>query len=191
MEFLCDILRQKQRRFVMKKKFLVLACAAALCSACDESSSSIPAVTDFDIDRYMGQWYEIARLPNNFEKNMTHVSTIYTAEPDGMVHVKNQGYRNGEAVSIEGTGRFKDSSGTGELEVTFFWPFYSPYRIIHLDQEYTTSVVTGSSKSYLWILSRTPELSLETENDIMEFLTNNGYPVEELIYSWDDNDSDN
>ena len=114
----------------MKKKMLFLACAAALGSACDRSSADIPAVTGLDLARYMGEWYEVARLPNNFEKDMTHVTAVYTAEEDGTVHVRNQGFRNGELSSVEGKARPADAADSGELEVTFFWPFYSPYRII-------------------------------------------------------------
>lgn len=170
----------------MKKNLLFLACAVFLGAGCEQSTENIPAVSGFDLNKYMGEWYEVARLPNRFEKDMTQVTAFYTTNPDGTVQVRNQGIRNYKISSVDGKARQdSEAAGTGELEVTFFWPFYSMYRVIWLDPDYQTSVVTGANKDFLWILSRTPVLQDDEKKSIMDFLEQHDYPVGNLIYSWE------
>ncbi len=92
-----------------------------------ESTGAIPAVADFDAARYMGTWYEIARLPHSFERDMDFVKAEYTLTEDGVIQVRNSGRRDGDEKSIEGTARLEKP---GELSVMFFWPFRSAYRVI-------------------------------------------------------------
>ena len=157
--------------------------AAMILGGCSfNSSAHIPAVSGFDAEKYMGRWYEYARLPNRFEKGMSHVTADYSMRRDGKIKVVNSGIKNGRTKSIEGKARtVSGKEGTGELEVSFFPPFYSPYRVIMMSEDGDTVVVTGGSMDYLWILSREPG----TPNDIQEiitFLMRCGYPVEKLIY---------
>ena len=160
--------------------YFVFLLLLAGCSSTDQPE--IPAVTKFDIHRYTGTWYEIARLPNFFEKGLQNVSAEYTLLPDGMIRVVNRGVKNGKEKSISGFARFAGSANTGELEVSFFRPFYSPYRIIHLDPEYTVACVMGKNTSFAWILARTPELPPEKLVEAVNFLRKNGFAVEKLIY---------
>lgn len=144
----------------------IFTIAAAALSGCRnaESTASIPAVRPFDAERYLGTWYEIARLPHSFERDMTRVTAVYTARKDGGIDVLNSGWRDGEHRTARGRARFRGDSTVGELEVSFFGPFYGQYRIIALAPDYSSAMVTGSSRDYLWILAREstlpPELSL-------------------------------
>jgi len=163
-------------------KYLLVP-AFLLFAGCSESVK-IPAVTGFDANRYMGTWYEIARLPNRFEKGMVEVSAAYSPRPGGGIKVVNNGVKNGEKISVTGVAYFAGKKDEGLLKVSFFRPFYGAYRIIKLSPDYRYSVVTGSDMSYLWILARSRELP-ETELDgIMTFLRAHGFAVENLLWSW-------
>lgn len=157
--------------------------AAVVLSGClFNGSSHIPAVSGFDAEKYMGRWYEYARLPNRFEKGMSHVTADYSMRRDGKIKVVNSGIKNGRTKSIEGKARtVSGKEGTGELEVSFFPPFYSPYRVIMMSEDGDTVVVTGGSMDYLWILSREPGTP-DNIAEIISFLKTCGYPVEKLIY---------
>ena len=146
------------------------------------STRHIPAAASLDLNRYMGKWYEIARLPNFFEDGMEQISAEYTLESDNSVKVVNSGFKNGQKKSITGKARLAEDTLNGELEVSFFGPFYSAYRIIKLAEDYRYSVVCGESPDYLWILSRTPELPKEDLQEILEFLSQHKFPVEKLIW---------
>ena len=165
----------------MKK--MIFCFAALLIGAGCSVDRSIPAVKNWDVKRYMGLWYEVARLPNRFEKNMTGVSTVYSLGKNGQVKVVNKGIRAGKEKSITGKARAVIPQ-SGELEVSFFGPFYAPYRIIKLAPDYRYSVVTGGSKELLWILARRKNLSFEDLKEIKAFLEENHFPVERLIWSW-------
>ncbi|MBQ4329235.1 MAG: lipocalin family protein [Lentisphaeria bacterium] len=164
----------------MKSKFFLTALAAIFFYGCYETKN-IPAVTGFDLERYLGKWYEIYRLPNRFEQGMSKVSAEYMMTPDGVCKVINRGIRDGVEKSITGFVRFSGKKDTGELEVSFFRPFYGRYRIIKLAPDYRYSVVTSGSKDYLWILSRTPRLSADDWAEITAFLKQNNFPVDKLI----------
>jgi apolipoprotein D and lipocalin family protein len=137
-------------------------------AGCAGSKPAHPPVTGFELERYLGTWYEIARLPNWFEKGLTHVTATYSLRDDGKVKVVNKGYRDGEQKVAEGKAKFAGSPEIGYLRVSFFWIFYSDYIIVELDSEYRYALVVGSGTDLLWILSRTPEL----EQEIVERLLN-------------------
>ena len=147
-------------------------------------SVKIPAVTGFDAERYMGTWYEVARLPNRFEKGMTGVIAVYSLRPDGRVDVVNSGVKDGVKKSVTGVAYLAGKTGEGLLKVSFFRPFYGPYRIIKLSPDYRYSVVTGADPSYLWILARERELSERDLDEILTFLRARGFAVEKLIWPW-------
>ena len=153
---------------------------AGLLTGC-ASTSDIPAVTGFELKRYLGTWYEIARLPHRFERGLDYVRAEYTLEPDGSVKVVNSGIRDGEARSVVGHAEAKDPT-KGELRVSFFRPFYGDYRIIELDPEYRYAVVTGSTRNYLWILSREPRMDKAQLAGILERLGKLGFALEELEF---------
>ena len=148
---------------------------------CTSAASKIPAVTGFELEKYLGKWYEIARLPNWFEREMTDVSADYSRLPDGSLKVINRGIKNGKSKSVTGKLRFAGKNDTGELEVSFFTPFYSSYRIIKLAPDYRYSVVTSDSPDYLWILARKPYLSVTDAAEILAFLKKYGFQVNKLV----------
>ena len=164
---------------------MLTALLAAAVSGCSQSTADIPAVTNFVPERYMGEWFEIARLPHRFERNLDYVRAEYALAPDGTIEIVNRGVRDGEERSITGKAKLKDASKSplkGELRVSFFWPFYSDYRIIELDPEYRHAVVTGSDRDYLWILSRTPTLPREKLAALLERLEKLDFDVSRLEY---------
>ena len=167
----------------MKFFLLLLVAAIVLCFGCGKRvTTEIPAVKEFDISRYCGKWYEIARLPNWFQKGMTGVTAHYSLRPDGMVDVVNSGMKNGKKRSISGVARMVGEPDEGALEVSFQWPFWGSYRIIRLEKDYTIAVVCGKSYDYLWILARSPEISLADLNKILESLRQRGFDTAKLEF---------
>ena len=171
----------------MKKHFfisgIVSSVAAALIGC--ETTSDIAAVKDFEPERYMGTWYEIARLPQYFERDLDEVTAQYTLKDDGTVKVLNSGKRNGEATSATGKAHLKDPDAkplVGELRVTFFWPFYADYRIIELAPDYSYAVVTAGSRDYFWVLSRKPTMPKEQLDGILDRAKAWGFDLGELEY---------
>ena len=132
------------------------------CSVSKEMSTEfIPAVKSFDLQRFLGTWYEVARLPHSFENGLDKVTATYTLRDDGKIRVLNKGFdtAKGEWKEANGKARIKDPAAGAFLEVSFFWIFYADYKVIELDTaNYSYAMVTSSSKKYLWILSRTPYL---------------------------------
>ncbi len=144
---------------------------------------AIPAVAGFDVHRYLGKWYEIARLPNYFEKDLQHVTAEYSLLPDGRLRVVNSGIKNGKVSRISGIARFAGPADVGDLQVSFFRPFYGAYRIIRLTPDYSVACVMGNNTSLAWILARTPVPPTEEIQQAVNFLQKNGFPVEKLIFS--------
>ena len=145
------------------------------------NSMDIPAVTGFAPEKYLGKWYEYARLPNSFETGLSDCYAVYSPRKDGNISVLNCGRKNGKLHCVNAVAK-SVIPGTGELEVSFFRPFYSRYRIIKITPDYSLAAVTGSSRNYLWILSRTKKPDTNSLREFMDFLKQNRYPVEKLIY---------
>ncbi len=143
---------------------------------------SIPAVRNFSLKRYLGRWYEIARLPHRFERGMSCVRADYAEAADSLVAIENSGVRNGKFHSISGKARPKGDETVGELMVNFFGPFEGEYRIIRLDPAYTRAVVAGAGRKYLWFLAREPYLKLDELEELREFALTNGFDIDELEY---------
>ena len=171
----------------MTKEYLITGCAAllicGLISCTWEKGSSLPEpVSGFELSRYMGKWYEIARLPNPFENGMSSVSAEYSLHSNGEVRVVNRGLKKGKLKEIFGTARFKGDSDKGLLEVSFFQPFYGEYRIIKLADDYSFSVVCSGKRKYLWILARTPSLPDDTLAQLLVFIQRSGFDPQNLIF---------
>ncbi len=140
---------------------------------------------DFEIDRYLGTWYEIARLPHSFEKNLDFVTATYTLNDNGAVNVENKGYDRvkGEWRMAKGRAYFKHKKDQALLKVTFFWPFYGTYKVILLDKEnYSYALVTSDTYKYLWILARSPNLTAETLSMLVDYARKSGFDVSRLVY---------
>ncbi len=137
---------------------LLLLAMAMLLTSCVSVPKGIEPIQDFSLDRYLGTWYEVARLDHSFERGLSHVSAEYSLRDDGGVRVKNIGYSAAKDRWQEAVGKayFVKGENTGHLKVTFQWPFYSSYVVFKLDDDYQHSYVTGNDLNTLWLLSRTP-----------------------------------
>jgi len=137
-----------------------------------------------DFDRYVGKWYEIARLPNRFQRACaSDVTAAYTLRPDGKLNVVNTCRKSdGAWKSAKGTARPAGGGQPGaKLKVTFFWPFSGDYWIVDLDPQYRWALVGEPSRRYLWILSRTPELDKRTYNELVNRAAGQGFDTGRLI----------
>jgi apolipoprotein D and lipocalin family protein len=146
--------------------------------------SDIEPVQGFELDRYLGRWYEIARLDHSFERGLTHVTADYILRDDGRVRVLNRGYRpeKNRWETEEGVAVFVGPPEEGRLKVSFFGPFYGAYNIIALDRgAYGYAMVCGPNRGYLWILARQPYLTPEVLTDLTDRARILGFAVEELI----------
>jgi len=132
--------------------------------SCGPGTSPAAPVTGFDADRYLGTWYEIARLPHRFERGLTDVTATYSKKDDRMIKVVNRGWdtSKGEWDTANGKARFTQTPDVGQLEVSFFGPFYGLYTVAELDPDYQWAMIVGPGTDYFWILSRTPELEEST-----------------------------
>ena len=173
----------------MKKEKLfagVIALASALgLSGCAASNEQLAAITDFHPEKYMGVWYEIARLPHYFERDMNYVEAEYSLNLDGTIRVENRGVRGNEKRKIVGKAKLKfpkRQPAAGELRVSFFGPFYSDYRIIELSPDYSYAVVTGSNRDYLWILARKPVMDQKQLDAILQRLREWNFDVGKLEF---------
>lgn len=160
-----------------------LGCAMLLSACASGLPKGITPVQDFEVDRYLGTWYEIVRLDHSFERGLSNVTARYSLMDDGRIQVINRGLQeDGEWSEAEGTARFARDRDVGYLEVSFFGPFYGTYAVFELDEDYTRAYVAGDDRSYLWFLSRTPEVSDEQIEAFVARAEAEGFPVEELIF---------
>jgi len=141
------------------------------------------AVQDFDLDSYLGTWYEIARMDHSFERGLSAVTANYTMKDNGMVRVLNKGYKSKKSKwsSASGVAKFASASDIGSLRVSFFRPFYGAYHVVSLAEDYSSALVAGDSEKYLWILSRTPTLDSETLDTLLARAQGLGYDTDKLI----------
>ena len=164
---------------------LALFSAAVSLAGCVGAPDGITVISGFQLDRYLGTWYEIARLDHSFERGLVDVTANYTLRDDGGVRVLNRGYNedDGEWEEAEGRAYFVGPADVGSLKVSFFGPFYGGYNIIALDKEnYQYALVAGPSRSYLWILARDPEIDQAIVDSLVERAAVLGFPVDELQY---------
>ena len=151
---------------------------------CTGVPKGLKPVSDFDGERYMGKWYEIARLDHSFERNLSNVSATYAIDSAGVISVINRGYneKTGEWKQVEGRARFIGENTVGSLKVSFFGPFYGGYHVIALDKEnYGYAMVAGPNLSYLWILSRSTSLDETILSNLTDKAAEWGFKTTELI----------
>ena len=151
---------------------------------CTGIPEGIEPVTDFDQERYLGTWYEIARLDHSFERGLSEVTATYRANPDGSIAVLNRGFDQEEARwrEAEGVARFVDSSTVAHLKVSFFGPFYGSYIVFELGENYEHAFVSGFNREYLWLLSRSPQVSDTLRNEFLETITKLGFAPDDLVW---------
>lgn len=141
------------------------------------------SVTGFELEKYLGTWYELARMDHRFERGMSHVTATYSLKPNGNVKVLNQGFvkSKNKWKSASGYAKYLDAPNVGAFKVTFFWPFFGGYHIVELAEDYSYALVAGDSENYLWILSRTPEVSEDIWTSLLQRARTLGYDTDALI----------
>lgn len=163
---------------------IVLAGILLLLGACTGRPEGVEPVRGFDVTRYLGVWYEIARLDHSFERGLTRVTATYAARLDGSVSVLNRGFDPARCRWKDADGRavFQGPRDVASLSVTFFWPFAGGYHVLALDQDgYEWALVSGPTRSYLWILARRPDLDPAIRAHLIERARALGYPTDGLI----------
>lgn len=164
----------------VKAAFAALA-ATLFLTGCAASTRHLPAITPFDVDQYLGRWYEIARLPHRFERGLDYVTAEYSRE-EQHIAVVNRGVRNGQPKSVRGVARFKGDADTAELRVSFFRPFYGDYRVIWLAPDYSCAIVTSTTKKYFWILARERTLPPTQLQQLVAMAQKWGFETEKLEF---------
>jgi len=166
----------------MKTLFILIT---ILLTGCTGIPDGLRAVEGFEINRYLGTWYEVARLDHRFERGLESVSATYTLRDDGGVDVLNKGWdaKAGEWNLAQGKAYFVGQTDKGSLKVSFFGPFYGGYNIIELDKkDYAYSMITGPDRSYFWILSRTKKLPEATLQALIDQAKALGFATDQLIF---------
>ncbi|PWF47672.1 lipocalin family protein [Massilia glaciei] len=165
------------------KKLIILF--ALLLGACVSKPDNITPVKNFETAKYLGKWYEIARLDHSFERGLSQVTAEYSLREDGGLKVLNRGYKAEDSKWKDASGKayFVDQADVGYLKVSFFGPFYGAYVIFDLDHEnYSYSLVSGPDKSYLWLLSRTPTMDPVTQQRLVAKAQALGFETSKLIF---------
>jgi len=162
---------------------VVLALGLVACKSPTPPKGVVP-ITGFDAGRYLGKWYEVARLDNRFERGLEQVTATYGKRSDGGLSVLNRGYdpRNGRWKESEGRAYFTGDEHTAALKVSFFGPFYGGYNVIALDKDYQYALVSGPNRDYLWILSRTPRIPESVKQNYLAIARSLNFPVDSLIW---------
>lgn len=172
----------------MKVSQFFLSAAVVSISLFAISCESIPkgatAVSSFNLERYLGKWYEIARLDFKFEEGLDNTTAEYSLNPDGTVKVDNKGRRTatGAREQAIGKAKFAADTSTAMLKVSFFGPFYAGYNVIKLDDDYQYALIAGGSLKYLWILSRTPTIPDEVKQEYLATAKALGFNTDELVW---------
>ena len=165
------------------KKIVTLACVVLL-SSCVGIPNSVTPISDFELQRYLGTWYEIARLDHSFERGLEQVSAEYSLRDDGGVKVVNRGYSAAKQEWKQAVGKafFVGEPQTGHLKVSFFGPFYGSYIIFELDEDYQYAFISGPNLKYLWFLSRTKTVEPKLLEHFIHRAKSLGFNTENLIF---------
>lgn len=164
---------------------LLIGIVAIILSGCMGMPKNVTPVEGFTVEKYLGKWYEVARLDHSFERGLDNVTATYSIREDGGIRVKNRGYSAAKKSWSEAEGKayFAGSKNEGYLKVSFFGPFYSSYVIFELDHEnYQYAFVSGYNNSYLWLLSRKPTVDEDVISRFVENATKKGFDTDKLIF---------
>ena len=166
----------------VKKVGLLLSCL--LLASCLGRPEGVLPVEQLDSQRYLGTWYEVARLDHSFERGLSNVTADYSMREDGGLRVINRGYsvEEGEWQQAEGRAYQIEDDQPGHLKVSFFGPFFGSYIIFELDSDYQHAFVAGNTTGYLWLLARTPSISDELKEHFLQRAEALGFDVDDLIF---------
>ena len=160
---------------------MILVTSLALAAGCVSGPKvDNTPVAALDLNRYLGEWYEIARFDHSFERGVEQAKANYTQNADGTIKVVNTGIRDGKSKTAIGKGKKTDTPGL--LRVSFFGPFYADYRVMLIDKDYTRALVGSGGADYLWILSRTSGLSETAKSELLAEAQRRGYDTGKLIW---------
>jgi lipocalin len=174
-----NLITVKRMKHLIYAALFACVLPVAACSKDYDNST----VDEFDLDRYLGEWYEIARYNHRFERGMDNTMAEYILQDDGKVFVLNTGWKNGKFKVAEGKAKYKDPEGNpGALKVSFFLFFYSEYNVMMVDDNYQISLVGSKSDNYLWILSRTPVPDPDLLQMVLDEAKKRGYDTSKLIW---------
>lgn len=166
-------------------KVVLSVLLASLLSGCLGMPAGVQPVENFELQRYLGKWYEIARLDHSFERGLKNVTAEYSLNDDGTVKVLNRGFstKNNEWEDAVGKAAFAEDTNLGYLKVSFFGPFYGSYVIFELDREgYEYAFISGPDTSYLWLLSRSPSVDPELLQHFSAKAAALGFDTDNLIF---------
>ena len=168
---------------VMKRLIFAAVIAGVLPLAACSKDFDNSTVNSFDLSRYLGEWYEIARYDHSFERGMDNTMAQYILQDDGKVIVLNTGWKNGKFKLAEGKAKYPDpEDDPGALRVSFFLFFYSDYNVMMVDENYQISLVGSKAEKYLWILSRTPVPDPDLLDMVLAEAKDRGYDTSKLIW---------
>lgn len=166
------------------KKYLINAFLIMSLFSCRSIPTGVGPVKGFDKDRYLGKWYEIARIDFRFEKDLNNTTATYSALENGKIRVQNEGYnyKKNKWKKAIGKAKFTGSTDVAMLKVSFFGPFYAGYNVIKIDKDYQYALVAGKNFDYLWILSRTPVIPENIKEEYLQFAQQAGFDTKRLIW---------
>lgn len=152
--------------------------------SCGTKLKDASGINNFDVSKYLGKWYEVARYDSWFENNMDKTQAFYSLNENGTVRVENSGFDTTKEKwkTSVGKAKFRGAKNIGELKVSFFGPFYADYTILALDSEYKYSLVSGGTTDYLWILSRTKTIPEEIKNEYLSIAKKLGFDTSNLVW---------
>lgn len=158
----------------------VLMNSMASCSSMPEKAQP---VSQFDVNRYLGTWYEIARFDYHFEKDLDNAIAQYSLNADGSVNVVNSGhnFKKKKWVSANGTAKFIGDKDIAALKVSFFKPFYAGYNVVALE-DYKYALIAGKNLDYFWILSREKTIPENVKQNFITRAREIGYDTSKLIW---------
>ena len=166
------------------KTWMLAVIAAVLLSGCTGMPKSVEPVSSFSVEKYLGTWYEIARLDHSFERGLSDVSAVYSLNDDGSIKVTNRGFDIEQQQWQQADGRavFVDATDKAHLKVSFFGPFYSSYVVFFLEEDYSVALVSGYNTDYLWLLARDPKLDKAQISRYVAIAQKAGFETGKLIY---------
>jgi len=161
--------------------FGVMMCLFISCKTIPEKAT---AVSSFDKSKYLGKWFEIARLDFKFERNLNNTTAEYSLKDNGLIKVDNKGFnvKTNEWKQSVGKAKFAEDENVAKLRVSFFGPFYSGYNVIAIDKDYQYALIAGESLDYMWILSRKTTIPDEIRQNYLKIAKEIGYKTEDLIW---------